>query len=569
MLIHWMNFRRLDNLWALHWPLAAVAGGCVVASLTLVAVYRRIIRRPHSVSTVFLALGLACTAIVGAVVAVGRGTTDPPAITAAEKLKPLPGRSAAPPLLFIGLDGASWRVLQSEVDNGSAPTLRRLMGGGTHGTMDALWPPYWSGAAWAAILTGLPRETTGVYEDLAATAPGVPPFQVPITNSFLLNPMYSVRSLLVGTGVIQFVLHPRSMLNGKPVWEWLYDAGVDTAIVRFRFTHPPKGRATVAISDRVGYDGWERLGVRRDPVADAVTPSVHADALLAPFRAERPANRALFDQLLPPRDRIRPSDSLRDPIDALQGAADIDDRTFDAGERIVMNNPTQAFLGIYIAGLDGVEHAFWPYRFPGDYVENRPLAADVARLRDVLPRYVRFLDRRLGQLLARYQEPPNVVIVSDHGHGATTLSTDWRGWHTKDAIVLASGPSVPRQATPIHVSYYDIVPTVLALQGFDRPSMVEGRSFRTVNASRESKRQGCHNRYPCPPRVGAWLSLVERSVWDRDVAGSNPVAPTIHSTCFSTRPARWSRAATTQHTIAHAAPRHHPARTSVGQCLPR
>ena len=27
-------------------------------------------------------------------------------------------------------------------------------------------------------------------------------------------------------------------------------------------------------------------------------------------------------------------------------------------------------------------------------------------------------------------------------------------------------------------------------------------------------------------RVGAWLSLVERSVWDRDVAGSNPVAPT-------------------------------------------
>ena len=25
----------------------------------------------------------------------------------------------------------------------------------------------------------------------------------------------------------------------------------------------------------------------------------------------------------------------------------------------------------------------------------------------------------------------------------------------------------------------------------------------------------------------AWLSLVERSLWERDVAGSNPVAPTI------------------------------------------
>ena len=29
------------------------------------------------------------------------------------------------------------------------------------------------------------------------------------------------------------------------------------------------------------------------------------------------------------------------------------------------------------------------------------------------------------------------------------------------------------------------------------------------------------------PGDGAWLSLVERSLWERDVAGSNPVAPTI------------------------------------------
>ena len=28
--------------------------------------------------------------------------------------------------------------------------------------------------------------------------------------------------------------------------------------------------------------------------------------------------------------------------------------------------------------------------------------------------------------------------------------------------------------------------------------------------------------------VGAWLSLVERSVRDREVGGSNPIAPTIH-----------------------------------------
>ena len=38
---------------------------------------------------------------------------------------------------------------------------------------------------------------------------------------------------------------------------------------------------------------------------------------------------------------------------------------------------------------------------------------------------------------------------------------------------------------------------------------------------------------------------------------------------FSTLPLPCSHAATIQQTIAHAAPRHHPARTSVGQCRPR
>ena len=34
------------------------------------------------------------------------------------------------------------------------------------------------------------------------------------------------------------------------------------------------------------------------------------------------------------------------------------------------------------------------------------------------------------------------------------------------------------------------------------------------------------------PSAGAWLSLVERLLWEQDVGGSNPLAPTISGTPF-------------------------------------
>ena len=43
-------------------------------------------------------------------------------------------------------------------------------------------------------------------------------------------------------------------------------------------------------------------------------------------------------------------------------------------------------------------------------------------------------------------------------------------------------------------------------------------------------------------RYGAWLSLVERSVRDREVVGSNPIAPTIKREQKCSRlPFQWKR----------------------------
>jgi arylsulfatase A-like enzyme len=83
----------------------------------------------------------------------------------------------------------------------------------------------------------------------------------------------------------------------------------------------------------------------------------------------------------------------------------------------------------------------------------------------------------LKALLALYDEEPNVVIVSDHGHGRSTIDAGWLGWHANPGIFLAAGPSVPKTTTRIKVSYYDIVPTLASLKGFDRPSGLRGAAL--------------------------------------------------------------------------------------------
>jgi len=97
-------------------------------------------------------------------------------------------------------------------------------------------------------------------------------------------------------------------------------------------------------------------------------------------------------------------------------------------------------------------------------------------LQPVLDRYVRYLDARLGRLLALYKTEPDVLIVSDHGHGATTISSSWRGWHSTPGLFLLSGPQVPSWPERIKVSYYDVVPTILQLKQLEKPAALRGSS---------------------------------------------------------------------------------------------
>jgi hypothetical protein len=474
-LIHWGSFRSLHGLAPYQSAAAWLGMGCLAGAAASVFAYRRLTRALHRPAVSVLARSAGLAALAGAVALV-LASRDPLAAPQPVPLERAPGTHAEVPLLFIGLDGATWRVLEPAMASGSAPTLRRLVENGVHGTVHALWPPHWSGAAWAAIVTGLPREVTGVYEDLAAEAPGLPLFQVPIESTPLLNPVYAVRAAYRTAGLVRFTPPPRALLRGTPIWEMLHRSGVDTAVVRWRFTFPPGAQAGIVVSDWVGNDQWEGMGVRRPDGRTAVSPSSLADRLLAPFDPSGPSDPELLTRLLPGPRPAKPTDALGDPIEELELASDVDNRTFEVSEEILRLKPRLPFLAVYIGGLDSVEHAFWQYRFPADFPHNAPAPDDVERLGPVVDRYVRYIDERLARLLAAFDAEANVVIVSDHGQGPSTTSSKWRGWHAPEGVFIASGPSVHPRPDRIDVSYYDVVPTLAALKGFGQPAAARGRS---------------------------------------------------------------------------------------------
>jgi hypothetical protein len=475
LLIEWNTIGGFNGFWSRYGPgLLVVSAIGAVACALLIAFYRRVVLVRDPKPAVYGSL-LCGVTLIGALALLPTMSHQLP--SAAVTQPHVAASTRTPPLLFLGLDGATWRVLQPAITSGAAPTFRRLLDGGVHGTIEARWWPYWSSAAWASILTGLPRDVTGVYEDLAATGRGLPWFQVPQFPSLRMSPMFVLRAVMLTTGAIRFDPPPRALLNGKPVWELMHDAGIRSAVVRFRFTYPADGQADTVISDWAGHDEWDSFGVRRDMGVDTVSPRAQAASLLEPFRQDSPRNPALFASLLPGPVPPRPRDALSDPIEALRIASDIDERTFEASESVLRRDPSQPFLAVYIGGLDAVEHSFWPYRFPDDFSTDPPAKADVERLGPVVDRYVRYVDDRLAQILSRYVVTPNVVIVSDHGHGPTTVPSDTRGWHAKEGIFLAAGPSIVHRDSATAVSYYDVVPTLLDLKGLAVPSQLTGHSL--------------------------------------------------------------------------------------------
>lgn len=293
--------------------------------------------------------------------------------------------SAHHPLIVIGLDGATFDILDPLIAAGRLPTLARLAQGGLRTELLSTLPPA-TLPAWTSFLTGTNPGRHGVT-DIFVRSPG----------SYALRPAGGHLRC-----VPTFLAHMSS--QGKRV-----------ACLGVPGTFPPEAINGICIS---GFDSPGASHAQRR----AVWPPPFRDELqrLGGWRY------ATFNEMR------RGSGRLLAAVQALE--ADIADK-----ERVAMavydREPWDLFM-IHLQASDTAAHHLWH-----TFDVCSPRASHPA-LREALPRIYERLDRLIGRLLERAPEKTRVLVVSDHGMGgAATRIVHLNRWLASLGLLqFRSGP---------------------------------------------------------------------------------------------------------------------------------
>lgn len=264
------------------------------------------------------------------------------------------------PTLLIGLDGATFDLLEPLAAAGELPVLAELMAQGAWGPLRSVVPPI-TPTAWSSFMTGKEPGKHGIFD-----------FR-------LYDPARAADRFISSQA-----------LTEPTMWELFRDAGLRVGVVGLPMMYPPTDRAAVVVS------GFDTPSIN--------VPFTHPPELQAKILARFPDYQFVAS---PPADDVNVetdagferlvSDAERSFLQRTTVALDlIAEKPFDV-------------LMVHYQDTDAMQHRVWRF------VDDPRRAPD--RWRRLRECYAR-LDRHLGEL--RRAMPPDtmVVVLSDHGFGS-------------------------------------------------------------------------------------------------------------------------------------------------------
>lgn len=288
-----------------------------------------------------------------------------------------------PRVLVLGLDGATFDLLDPWMERGLLPNIQRLATEGSRAVLRSVMPPV-TAPAWTSFATGVRPGKHGIF-DFRKRQPGE------LARRFISS--RDVRS--------------------PAFWDMLADAGMQTGLVNVPVTYPLSDRTSFAISDML-------------------TPSTEVQFTNPP---------TLYEELRPhlgeyiidaPPNHLNGRKAMTPFLDALEVC------TRQRTKYIVHLLKTREwdFAMAVFVGTDRLQHVLWD-ALSGAF-EIFPPTPELREYKARAERFMTMLDGMVGDILAACPDGTDVFIVSDHGFGPLRRKFRVNKWLAQQGLLTPS-----------------------------------------------------------------------------------------------------------------------------------
>jgi predicted AlkP superfamily phosphohydrolase/phosphomutase len=280
-----------------------------------------------------------------------------------------------PRTILIGLDGATFTILDPYMASGVMPFLRDFVAGGVRATLRSVMPPI-TPPAWTSLMTGKPPGQHGVFDFFQKEEPES----------------------------VYFRLSGSEDIKSDTIWTLASEHAQRVTTLNFPLMFPPP-----RVNGSVVPGGWMpwrqlRLGCYPPDLFDRLKalPSFNARELALDMTSEEKATEGA-----PPEEYA----------DWIGLHTRREQRWFDVLRYLMREEPSD-FVGILFDGIDRLQHLCWRFIDPA----CRP-AEPTAWEREIIAlceAYFRQVDDFIAELVTDAGPDTTVVMASDHGFGPTS-----------------------------------------------------------------------------------------------------------------------------------------------------
>lgn len=264
-------------------------------------------------------------------------------------------------VLVIGLDGATWDLLDGWASQGLLPTIERLRRAGAWGPLRSTVPPI-TPSCWTSMYTGTNPGKHGIF-GFSQRGPG----------AYRLSPVHA------------------SARKAKTVFRVVSDAGLKVGVLNAPATYPP------------------------EPLNGFLVPGIPTPEDSGPFTSP-PELTSELERLTQGRFKYPPglNQATPDVASFLDACRTYADAVTEASTYMMDRLDDWSLFFVQFQVTDSVQHHFW-HCLDTDHPQHDARVSD--EMRSVIPDLYRKVDSCLERIAAKAGDGADILVASDHGGG--------------------------------------------------------------------------------------------------------------------------------------------------------